>query len=78
MVSQVEIVSSLRCVLMQDDQKILLLLLISSSIILPVRSDFGDADFKEDIEVDEQSYHDAWCRQIKNKYRYDFKAGQCG
>ena len=44
----------------------LLLLLISSSIILPVRSDFGDADFKEDIEVDgAKSYHDAWCRQIK-------------
>ena len=52
----------------------LLLLLISSSIMLPVKSDFGDADFRENIESGgPKSYHDAWCRQIKNKCRVRFQ-----
>ena len=42
--------------------------------MLPVKSDFGDADFRENIESGgPKSYHDAWCRLIKNKCRVRFQ-----
>ena len=40
----------------------------------PARADFGDADFPADIFKDgPKSYHDAWCRRIKNKCRVRFQ-----
>ena len=56
-----------------------LAILIGASLLVsptPSRSDtgdFGDADFSADVEVDgPKSYHDAWCRKIKNKCRVRF------
>ena len=47
---------------------------ILGSIAVPVKADFGDADFREDIEaLGPQSYHDAWCKDLKNKCRVRFQ-----
>ena len=41
---------------------------------LSVKADFGDADFPAGIFNDgPKSYHDAWCRYIKNKCRVRFQ-----
>ncbi|WP_269615682.1 hypothetical protein [Prochlorococcus marinus] len=40
----------------------------------PVKADFGDADFPIDLfKNSPQSYHDGWCRFIKNKCRIRFQ-----
>ncbi len=40
----------------------------------PAFADFGDADFPEALFNDgPRSYHDAWCRRIKNKCRVRFQ-----
>lgn len=39
-----------------------------------VKADFGDADFPNDLfENSPKSYHDAWCRKIKNECRIRFQ-----
>ena len=39
----------------------------------PARADFGDADFPVGTFDDgPKSYHDAWCRKVKNKCRVRF------
>ena len=44
------------------------------SIPLPVKADFGDADFPIGLfENSPKSYHDAWCRFIKNNCRVRFQ-----
>ena len=44
-------------------------------ITLPVKADFGEADFPIGMfENSPKSYHDAWCRKIKNKCRIRFQA----
>ena len=44
------------------------------AFISPVKADFGDADFREDIEaLGPQSYHDAWCRELQKKCRVRFQ-----
>jgi hypothetical protein len=41
---------------------------------LKVKADFGDADFPNDLfENSPKSYHDAWCRKIKNECRIRFQ-----
>ncbi len=41
---------------------------------LPVRADFGDADFPVGFfDQGPQSYHDGWCRKIKQKCRIRFQ-----
>ena len=41
---------------------------------LPARADFGDADFPVGLFKDgPKSYHDAWCRRIKNECRIRFQ-----
>lgn len=48
-------------------------LLLSPSAARSNDGDFGDADFSADIETGgPKSYHDAWCREIKNKCRVRF------
>ena len=50
---------------------VLAFLLIAAA--LPARADFGDADFPIDFfDRGPSSYHDAWCRRIKNKCRVRF------
>ena len=40
----------------------------------PVKADFGDADFPIGyFDQGPQSYHDAWCRRIKQKCRVRFQ-----
>ena len=40
---------------------------------MPARAGFGDADFPSGMFDDgPKSYHDAWCRKIKNKCRVRF------
>ena len=40
----------------------------------PVRADFGDADFPSGMfDNGPKSYHDAWCRKIKNECRIRFQ-----
>tara|TARA_B100001250_G_scaffold134510_1_gene115015 strand:+ start:228 stop:827 length:600 start_codon:yes stop_codon:yes gene_type:complete len=52
----------------------LLSLLILGSVVLPLKADFGDADFREDIEaLGSQSYHDAWCKKLRNNCRVRFQ-----
>ena len=47
---------------------------ISSSLFIPVKADFGDADFPEGMFDDgPKSYHDVWCRKIKNECRVRFQ-----
>ena len=51
-------------------------LLIGSLIASPLtaRADFGDADFPSDaFSSGPKSYHDAWCRKIKNECRIRFQ-----
>ena len=51
-----------------------LLLLISCFSALPVKADFGDADFPVEMFQDgPKSYHDAWCRKLKQKCRVRFQ-----
>ena len=39
-----------------------------------VKAEFGDADFPIGLFEDgPKSYHDAWCRQIKNECRVRFQ-----
>jgi hypothetical protein len=46
--------------------------LLSTSF--PVKADFGDADFPVDMfKNSPKSYHDAWCRFIKNECRVRFQ-----
>ena len=48
-----------------------LMLLVFAS---PAKADFGDADFPSGIFDDgPKSYHDAWCRKIKNECRVRFQ-----
>ena len=56
--------------------KLLRSILISSllSFASPVKADFGDADFPVGMFSDgPKSYHDAWCRKLKNKCRVRFQ-----
>ena len=47
---------------------------LSFVLVAPLRADFGDADFPVEIFKDgPKSYHDAWCRKIKNKCRVRFQ-----
>jgi hypothetical protein len=40
----------------------------------PARADFGEADFPAEVfQSGPRSYHDAWCRKIKNKCRVRFQ-----
>ena len=42
--------------------------------ILPVKADFGDADFPIEMFKDgPKSYHDAWCRKLNNRCRVRFQ-----
>ena len=51
-----------------------LLLAISTSLGNPAKAEFGDADFPIGMfENSPKSYHDAWCRFIKNKCRVRFQ-----
>ena len=55
-------------------RQLLLLLLISCCSALPVKADFGDADFPVGMFKDgPKSYHDAWCRKLKQKCRVRFQ-----
>ena len=55
-------------------KKIQLALLAFFFFGLPVRADFGDAAFPTGMFKDgPKSYHDAWCRKIKNKCRVRFQ-----
>ena len=46
----------------------------SLMLVSPANADFGDADFPENLFRDgPKSYHDAWCRKIKNKCRVRFQ-----
>ncbi len=54
----------------------LLLLLFGSALLssLPAKADFGDASFPADFFQDgPKSYHDAWCRKIKQECRVHFQ-----
>ena len=47
---------------------------ISFSLFSSAKADFGDADFPLGMFDDgPKSYHDAWCRSIKNKCRVRFQ-----
>ena len=57
-------------------KKYLLALLLTASTFspIPVKAEFGDADFPAGMFNDgPKSYHDAWCRYIKNKCRVRFQ-----
>ena len=55
-------------------RKLLLLLPFSLLLALPVKADFGDADFPIGMFKDgPKSYHDAWCGRIGNKCRVRFQ-----
>ncbi len=52
----------------------LILLPFFASLFSPAFADFGDADFPEELFKDgPKSYHDAWCRWLKNKCRVRFQ-----
>ena len=52
----------------------LLIFIAGFGEISKASGDFGDADFREDIEADgPKSYHDTWCKKIKNKCRVRFQ-----
>ena len=56
--------------------KKLLLLLSLSFLVTPLKviADFGDADFSSSLPSDgPRSYHDAWCKRIKNECRIRFQ-----
>ena len=51
-----------------------ILLIISGTSSIPAKAEFGDADFPSGTFNDgPKSYHDAWCRYIKNKCRVRFQ-----
>ena len=51
-----------------------ILFLALASGVGPAMADFGDADFPSQIlESGPKSYHDAWCRRIKNECRVRFQ-----
>ena len=53
---------------------IVLLGIASIGISIPAKADFSDADFPTNLFNDgPKSYHDAWCRKIKNKCRVRFQ-----
>ena len=57
-------------------KSIIKICLISYFLISPikVKADFGDADFPIDLfKNSPKSYHDAWCRKIKNDCRIRFQ-----
>ena len=57
-------------------KSIIKICLISYFLISPikVKADFGDADFPIDLfKNSPKSYHDAWCRKIKNECRIRFQ-----
>ena len=48
--------------------------LLSASICIPSKANFGDADFPVDMfNGGPKSYHDAWCRKIKQECRIRFQ-----
>ena len=52
----------------------LFLIALSTSLLSPAKANFGDADFPiGKFENSPKSYHDAWCRVIKNKCRVRFQ-----
>ena len=54
----------------------LFILLFSSTLLggLPAKADFGDASFPVDMFQDgPKSYHDAWCRKLKQECRVRFQ-----
>ena len=54
--------------------KLFLPFIIFSSLVTPLKADFGDAEFPENLFQDSpKSYHDAWCRKLKNKCRVRFQ-----
>ena len=56
------------------NNKLLLAILSTLTFTSPVKADFGDADFPTGIFDDgPKSYHDAWCRKIKNECRVRFQ-----
>ncbi len=45
-----------------------------SALSLPAKANFGDADFPAGMFNDgPKSYHDAWCRYLKNECRVRFQ-----
>ena len=59
----------------QMKRYLLLLAVISFTAFVPsVKAEFGDADFPVGMfDNSPKSYHDAWCRRIKNKCRVRFQ-----
>ncbi len=54
--------------------KVFFLLPFFASLFSPAKADFGDADFpKEKFNDGPKSYHDAWCRWLKNECRVRFQ-----
>ena len=56
--------------------KVLRVILLSALffINIPAKADFGDADFPVGMFSDgPKSYHDAWCRTLKNECRVRFQ-----
>lgn len=54
--------------------KFLFLSLMLLVLTSPAKADFGDADFPSGMFEDgSKSYHDAWCRKIKNECRVRFQ-----
>ena len=54
--------------------KYILLPLTLLVVTSPSKADFGDADFPSSAFSDgPKSYHDAWCRRIKNECRVRFQ-----
>ncbi len=59
---------------MRKNYLTVLAVLISALLPNPAKADFGDADFPVGMFKDgPKSYHDAWCRSIKNKCRVRFQ-----
>jgi len=55
-------------------KKGILLILALTLAGLPAMADFGDASFPASMFTEgPKSYHDAWCRRIKNKCRVRFQ-----
>ena len=54
--------------------KLPILLLALLALASQAKADFGDADFPSGMFEDgSKSYHDAWCRKIKNECRVRFQ-----
>ncbi len=53
---------------------LLLSIALGITVFSPAKADFGDADFPTGMFDDgPKSYHDAWCRKIKNECRVRFQ-----